>query len=713
MIVAAVVVANGAFLLLGYESSPLWWTAGITSRSCLWTCGLPTIDPSVGFITQPLGHVAAMDLVHGHLPWWNYFEWMGQPLAGEMQSAALFPLVLLFILPAGLLFFHVTLEVIAGLSTYLLLRRLGVSATLATLGGLVFAVNGTFAWIGNAVVNPIAFLPMLLLGVEVVVGRDGPARRAGWTLVAVALAMSIYSGFPEVAYLDTLLAAGWALTRVVGLERARRRDAVTRLLLGTGVGVAISLPILVAFGDFAKVANLGQHATSNTTFATTTTPLRSLALLVNPYLGGALFGGPTSTPSGLLGYVTASIAVFAIVGAVGARLRPLRLFLVGWLVAVLAGVLNILEVRRAWNFIPFMKQLAFTRYIWPTMEMAAVVLAILGLGDLIDLATSRRRAGWAAVVVAVLALAGLVIVTPWGGHSSGTHRVAATVMILVPFTALVVLGAGLRFAGGRAFSRLAVSVIALESLVYFAVPTYRSPTSVAVHTTSIGFLQQHLGTGRFISLGVLSPNWGSQYSINEINAIDLPLPARFSDYVQSTLDPSTTNPRIFNLPFTVANENDVAAHIAAFESLGVAYILTPRKVLTPSLIGVGLTPVAHDTRIVLYRLAHPSAYFTTASGSCTLSDVTLDHVVASCPRATTLTRRELVMDGWTAHVNGRVVPITSSDELDETIALPAGTSTVSFDYLPPHERWAGLVAVLGVGAMVASWLPRRRRPTAS
>ncbi|MDE3140077.1 MAG: hypothetical protein KGL05_09635, partial [Acidobacteriota bacterium] len=202
----------------------------------------------------------------------------------------------------------------------------------------------------------------------------------------------------------------------------------------------------------------------------------------------------------------------------------------------------------------------------------------------------------------------------------------------------------------------------------------------------------------------------SQYSINEINAIDLPLPVRFSDYVQSTLDPSTTNPRIFNLPFTVANENDVAAHISAFESQGVAYVLTPRKPLTPSLIGVGLTPVAHDARIVLYRLAHPSAYFTTASGACSLSDVALDRVVASCPRATTLTRRELVMDGWTAHVNGQVVPISSSDGLDETIALPAGTSTVSFDYLPPHERWAGLIAVLGVGALVTSWLPRRRRP---
>ena len=52
------------------------------------------IDPNVGFITQSLGHLAALDILHGHLPWWNYFEGLGQPLAGEMQSAALFPLTL-------------------------------------------------------------------------------------------------------------------------------------------------------------------------------------------------------------------------------------------------------------------------------------------------------------------------------------------------------------------------------------------------------------------------------------------------------------------------------------------------------------------------------------------------------------------------------------------------------------------------------------------
>ena len=38
------------------------------------------IDPNVGFVTEADGHLAALDLLHGHLPWWNYFEGLGQPL---------------------------------------------------------------------------------------------------------------------------------------------------------------------------------------------------------------------------------------------------------------------------------------------------------------------------------------------------------------------------------------------------------------------------------------------------------------------------------------------------------------------------------------------------------------------------------------------------------------------------------------------------------
>ncbi len=705
-IVLAVVVANGAFIFLGYESSPLWWTSGIATHQCAWYCGLPSIDPNVGFITQPFGHLAALDLLHGHLPWWNYFEGMGQPLAGEMQSAALLPLVLLFVFPAGLLLFHLSLQLIAGVSTYFLARRLGVGTTIATVGGILFALNGTFAWIANAVINPIAFMPMMLLGIEVALDATGAKRRAGWTLLALAIALSVYAGFPEVAYLDGLFCAGWALTRLFSLERERRRAGLGRLAVGGVAGLALSAPILVAFFDYVTSANLGAHAAKGLAMATTSP--KTLALLIDPYLSGTLFGGSPSTPSNLLGYFTATVAVFAIAGTMGRRLRPLRLFLVGWILAVLAGVLNVLFVRRLWNLVPDMREIAFGRYIWPTVEMAVVVLAVLGLSDIVAAAVDRRRVILSALAVASLGLVGVFVVVPLGGAVGGSVKGVVTVLIVAPFVALAIMLYALIYLDTRKALRVVVALMVFESMIFFVTPSLRNPSSTVVDTGTITYLQQHEGMDRFLTLGVLNPNWGTQFDVDELNAIDLPDPVNFTDYVKAHLAPKIKNPRIFTLPFTPDNENEVAAHLGAFEAVGVEYLLTPIVKPTAQLAATGITVVAKDSDSLLYQLPHPGPYFSTALSTCTSTGATVDRVTVTCPSATTLARNELYMAGWSAHVNGRAAPITSTNGLTQDVALPAGTSTVTFDFLPPHEMLAGGVALAGLLGMFAAWLPRRR-----
>lgn len=128
--------------------------------------GYGTIDPAAGFISYPLGVRAALDVLSGQLPLWNHFEGLGTPLLGEMQSAALFPPTLLLLLPHGPLLEHALLQVVAGVGTYLFLRRFGLGGRAALAGGLLFEFNGVFAWITNAIFNPIALLPWLFFAVE-------------------------------------------------------------------------------------------------------------------------------------------------------------------------------------------------------------------------------------------------------------------------------------------------------------------------------------------------------------------------------------------------------------------------------------------------------------------------------------------------------------------------------------------------------------------
>ncbi|HEY7974074.1 MAG TPA: hypothetical protein VID72_01920, partial [Ktedonobacterales bacterium] len=260
--------------LLGLvHANALGYTGSLGAPSPGFVGGLPTIDPNIGFTAQALGTQAARQWFAGRLPWWNPYEGVGIPLAGEMQSAAFFPLTLLLIVPWGQTLFHICLQIIAGVATYYLLRQLRLSRTASMTGAVLFEFNGVFAWLANAVVNPVPFLPLLLLGVErafvsaraheTLAGRRWLLRDVaeGWAWIAIALALALVAGFPEVAYLDSLLAALWVVARLVVLRGwgARGRFAL-KLSVGGALGVAIAAPPLVAFADYLRVADSGLHA---------------------------------------------------------------------------------------------------------------------------------------------------------------------------------------------------------------------------------------------------------------------------------------------------------------------------------------------------------------------------------------------------------------------------------------------------------------------
>jgi hypothetical protein len=87
----------------------------------------------------------------------------------------------------------------------------------------------------------------------------------------------------------------------------------------------------------------------------------------------------------------------------------------------------------------------------------------------------------------------------------------------------------------------------------------------------------------------------------------------------------------------------------------------------------------------------------------------VDTVSVNCPSATTLTRLELTMPGWSARVNGTATPISSNNGLTQTVAIPAGVSTITFTFLPPHEEAAMTVCALALVVIATTWRPRRRR----
>jgi len=715
LIVLTVLLGNAVYVLGLGNNDPISWTAGISQHLCRLVCSRQAIDPNVGFITQSLGHQAAMDLLHGHIPWWNYFEGLGQPLAGEMQSAALFPLTLLFGLSSGLVWFHVSLEVIAGISTYFLARRLSLPIFMATVAGMLFALNGTYAWLGNAVLNPVAFLPMLILGIEMIVDSAPSTSKRGWYIAAIALALSMYAGFPEVAYFDGLFAGVWAIVRLFSVARAQRVRVLRRLGLGGLVGIVLSLPILVPFYDFMKVAFVGGHTAA--VDGVVRLPTEAISAFFDPYVFGTIFNSTNvnSVWGEIGGYFGASICALALVGLFGSRLRPLRIFLVVWTFVGLAGALNIFHLRVLWNLIPLVSTSSFPRYIMPSCELAVVILAGLGLADFTQSTRAKRLLTSATVLMVLVLLWCANEARPYNKGVILSHK-ARIILIgldLIPFIALAALLVVGRFYKARVTPLLIALVVVGESLLLFIVPTVGSPKEINVDYAPIHFLQQNEHQYRFVDFAVLYPNWGTEFGLNSLSSIDLPYPRNFKNFIEQHLYPGLTPGNQFvikgGLQGVENQEAEIVQHFQAYENASVKYLLIPiQVVLSPALTKLGVKKVFSGTLASVYELPHPRGLFSTSSSSCTVTSTNDNVANVDCTKpGATLLRTELSMSGWKATVNGTPATITTIDGVYQQVNLPTGQSVVEYSFFPSHERYALLAGLLAGLFLIGSFVNER------
>lgn len=589
-------------LIGAWTSNPLILFAGLRSVGQPGLIpGLPTIDPNNGFTTQALGYRAAMDWLSAHPPWWNPYEGVGTPLAGEMQSAALFPLVLLIALPRGLVLFHLALQVLAGLATYYLVRSLGAGRMAAVAGGAIFEFNGTFAWLANAAVNPVPFLPLALLGVEQSWRRSKSRQSGGWVLLALGLALSIYAGFPEVAYLDGLLVAVWTAVRFGQSMRDRPFDFARRVATGVVVGLALAGPILVAFGDFVLNADLGNHAGAFAHAALS--PQTYLPQLVLPYIFGNVDG--FSTPSldllwaNVGGYLGALTLFWIVLAMFGSRARAIRLTMLLWIAVCLAKTFDVGLVSDVLNRVPLIANTAFYRYSPPSWELASAVLVSLTVDDIQRQLVSRVR-----IVVGAVVTIGVVAIL----YGSVAHGLIAKLMQNAAYQSwprLSLAWAGLAIilsavvaifvSSPRIKLAIVVGIIALDAILAGSVPMLADFQHTKIDVGGVLYLQKHLGLQRFYTLGPIAPNYGSYFGIASINHNDAPIPAGWSDYITSHLD-RYVNPFFFigNYPRANAKEptpaEELRTNLESYEEIGVKYVVAPRG--ADPLIPTWTTPTA-------------------------------------------------------------------------------------------------------------------------
>lgn len=713
LLVAGILIANLLYLSGVFQDNPSLRLSALSPRVSPGVLpGDRTIDPNDGYTTQALGRLAAEDLLHGHLPYWNPYVAAGTPLAGEMQSAALFPFVVLLAVDKGLLYMHVLLELIAGISTYLFLRRLDRSQASATVGGLAFGVNGTFAWLTNAIFNPVAFLPLLLLSIEVIRQHSGRRRRIGWALMAVAIALSAYAGFPEVAFIDTLFAVGWAILRLVQLPPGARAAFVRRLAAGAVFGVALAAPILTAFVDYLRQANAGAH--SNDIGARFLVGIGVYSLTM-PYLYGPISAFDQADRTNRLmliwgnigGFVTSTTLGLAALSLFKKEARPIKAYLAVWSLAVCSKIYGFGPVSRAIDLIPGVSSTAFYRYSLATVELAVIVLAAYAIDDLLARALKPVSivigVGLVILLLAYFAVRSLPEVN--GLVGAAHHRLWAAASAAWAIGSLAALAASGLLPFRKLRNTLVLSIVALDALALFMVPEFSTSKVAPLDLQPVAFLQQHLQLQRFYTLGPIAPNYGAYFHVASINVNDALVPKSWFRYVTSHLD-SNANPFLFINgvlinPSGPATEQEFVNRLSAYETVGVKYLVESPGTIPPGdMARLGLTSAYRDPLVQILELPSPQPYFHVAGGAvCTIEHATLDSASVGCSAGGTLIRLEQYLPGWQARANGHAVDIHKAGDIFQAIPVRAGQNSVSFTYSPPYIDLAWAVCLLAIGGI--------------
>lgn len=577
-------VVHAPLWLLGRSTDPILFYSGAATTGG-GSLGLnPYIDPNVGSTSEALGRLAAWDWAHHIVPWWNPYSGIGMPLAGELQPEAFFlPINLLLLLPNGVLWQQICIQIMAGLATYALLRELKISRLAATTGGGLFALSAVIAWTPGpaAVYCVLPFLPMLLWGIE-------RARKPGQgplsiLIIGVAIAWSILAGFPEPAYLNGLLAFIWGAYRMAS-DRDIRWPLARRAITGWVLGVLISAPLLIAFADYIRQSDsFGVHNAGEQSL-----PWSAFPTLVMPYVFGSLHMNIQSPLMDQMwarigGYSSILIILIAAVGLLAKSTpRGLKYLLLAWILLTWAKTFGMQPVMGLLNLLPLVSKSNFLRYAPQSWGMALVILASYGLDEFRQ-STPRRR--YPFLICACLLVLSVTLAWPLRSYWERPRALAPVMFAFLGislvwiFFGWVVANLAWKRAHGTGRRVILASLLLVDAAVMFMVPTFGSVRPGKIDTSAVEFLRSHLGLSRFYSLGPIQPNYSAYFRTAGIDHNVLPVPKLWSDYIDRSLLPGNKaiDAGVTFWPGAAAAgaaESALSTLRANFLDLGVRYVIT-------------------------------------------------------------------------------------------------------------------------------------------
>jgi Bacterial membrane protein YfhO len=454
MLVLLVISTHGLPLALGLT----WWPVpsiigGDPARGPRYPAAVD--EYSFPHVDWPWRVVEADQVRQGRLPLWNPYSSLGLPFPAEYQNQVFFPLewVEMFGGPTlwGLLL--LVKMTLAGIGTYLLLRRLVDSDLAALAGAVLYTFSGYFLWLYTvtAFVNGAMLVPWLFLGI-LLLAAERRRVLAGCALTSLSVGLQFLAGQPQIAFIS-LVGASVYLLLMLALRGANWRGFRRLAAFGMSalVGFAIAAPQL---GLFLEGLREGYTIHQPGAYSGGGTSPLNLTLPLWPYLLGQLMTpwDPSLFPNrvnwegfplviGGFGLLLFCLLV-AQIGA-EARQQAARVRGGGWALAALSLLLAGMIVALAGG--------GAIRYLAVGACIAGGVVSLLRTGSYARWWERPRPgpgAAWAIGAAGILAT-GLVLGTTIGLNALWTTRVAELVprSFVVAATSVVALVALLGAAG--------------------------------------------------------------------------------------------------------------------------------------------------------------------------------------------------------------------------------------------------------------------------
>lgn len=669
-----------------------------------------SIEPNDGMTKQALGKQASTQLFKGELPLWNNYQAVGSPLLGETQSAAVFPLTLLFGVSNGFLIFEMTLEALCGVGMYLFLRKFfaekeaKLNNTIAITAGLLFATLGTYAMLPNACANPIAFLPWQMLGIALIFEvpalkfRDIFSRKniIAMLIFAISVIFAMNSGFPEIAFIDLILVVIFALVLLAKTPKGKKNAKLASLALPTLVSILVSVPWLLEFFNSINNGFIGGHNGGFSALSLGNHAYTWLASFVPNVIG---FSSANPTFGSIGGYFSVSVVVLAVFAIFDKRTKVWqKLLFGGWFIIGWARIIGLPGITEIIGHIPLVGSAAVYRYIQPSMSFAIITLAALGLNRIIHEKVSRKSVliitSCAIVFYAIIVIGSRSVIrefisgsafrTLWFIGFLGLSSLIAFVILLV---------ARLDWRWKKLFFCV---ILVAEALITFMAWQMGAPNrSVKLDANAMQYIQENIGNSAFVSNFIIG-NYGSYFDARQIDINDLPVPKLWCDYIDKTNRSVAPN----SVGCLASTTQLTAKQISEDKKIGVKYLVIIKNSLPKQLTkSENLKLVYSDSSVQVYE---NSGYRQYLSGiGCKVSGSDFDNFVVDCNENSVLTRLELFYPGWHVKIDGKDVPIKEMDSLFQGVTISAGRHEIEFYYWPKFMNLAILFAVIGLITIMA------------